>query len=102
MLLLASDTKEAQLPFLLLAVDETGGKTNIQLNPNAGVGSDITGAGHATGTATKGSEDSIRAARKDDEGAEAFLDVEVVGFGNGEISQETPSSNRDKRERKKP
>lgn len=80
-----------------------GGKTNIQLNPNAGVGSDITGAGDATGTATKGSEDSLRATRKDDnDGVTAFLDVEVVGFGEGEVDRAVPSPSGDRRERKKP
>lgn len=80
-----------------------GGKTNIQLNPNAGVGSDVTGAGDAAGTATKGSEDSMKAARNtDDEGVAAFLDVEVVGFGEGVVDRAAPSPSSDQRERKKP
>lgn len=80
-----------------------GGKTNIQLNPNAGVGSDITGAGDAASTATKGSEESMKAGRNaGDEGVAAFLDVEVVGFGEGEVDLAPSSSGADQRERKKP
>lgn len=78
-----------------------GGKTNIQLNPNAGVGTDVTGAGDAASTATKGTEDSIRGAHQsEDQGVAAFLDVEVVGFGEGEINPPVPPSHSNDRERK--